>query len=96
MTTENTQLSQWLERLLVGRKPELGEALSFVERGGADARKLLDRLHAASGRAQVVGITPPGSGKSTLTNALALHFAEEGRRVSVVAVDPSSPFTGCA
>lgn len=95
--TGNTRLSQWLERLLAGRKPELGEALSFVERGGADARKLLDRLHAASGRAQVVGVTgPPGSGKSTLTNELALHFAEQGRRVGVVAVDPSSPFTGGA
>ena len=92
-----TRFAEWLARLLAGDKSALGEALSIVERGGAGALRLLDRLHASSGRAQVVGITgAPGSGKSTLANALALHFAESGRRVGVIAVDPSSPFTGGA
>ncbi|MGH8250038.1 MAG: methylmalonyl Co-A mutase-associated GTPase MeaB [Steroidobacteraceae bacterium] len=88
---------QWLERLLGGSKPELGEALSLIERGGDAARELLGKIDPHSGRAHVVGLTgPPGSGKSTLASALALHLVEEGRRVGVIAVDPSSPFTGGA
>lgn len=87
----------WLERLLGGSKSELGEALSLVERGGDSARELLGRIYPRTGRAQVVGVTgPPGSGKSALVNALALHFVEIGRRVGVIAIDPSSPFTGGA
>src|SRR5262245_57893083 len=89
--------SDWLDRFLAGRKLEVGEALSVVERGGDPAKKLLARIHVHTGRAQVIGITgPPGAGKSTLVNALALHFAGAGRRVAVLAVDPSSPFTGGA
>jgi LAO/AO transport system kinase len=88
---------EWFELLCKGAKPELGEALSIVERGGGSATRLLARLHQLSGRAHVVGVTgPPGSGKSTLVNALALHFAESGRRVGIIAIDPSSPFTGGA
>ena len=88
---------QWYERLCAGCKPELGEALSIVERGGEQAARLLARLHERSGRAHVIGVTgPPGAGKSTLVNALALHLAEQGRRVGIIAVDPSSPFTGGA
>ncbi len=69
----------------------------MVERGGDTARELLAGVHPHSGRAHVVGVTgPPGSGKSTLVSALALHFVEAGRRVGVIAVDPSSPFTGGA
>ncbi len=87
----------WVERLSAGRKPELGEALTVVERGGAAAERLLARLHPLTGRAHVVGVTgAPGSGKSTLVNELALHWAESGQRVGVIAVDPSSPFTGGA
>jgi LAO/AO transport system kinase len=88
---------QWYERLCAGAKPELGEALSVVERGGDPATRLLARLHGRSGRAHVVGVTgPPGAGKSTLVNALALHLAESGKRVGIIAIDPSSPFTGGA
>lgn len=87
----------WFDALLAGGKPQLGEALTMIEAGGQMARELLNRLHAKSGRAQVIGITgPPGSGKSTLVNELALHFASSGRCVGVVAVDPSSPFSGGA
>ncbi|MGD0184163.1 MAG: methylmalonyl Co-A mutase-associated GTPase MeaB [Roseiarcus sp.] len=87
----------WFDALLAGGKPQLGEALTLIEAGGQPARDLLGRLHAKGGRAQVVGVTgPPGSGKSTLVNELALQFASMGRRVGVVAVDPSSPFSGGA
>jgi LAO/AO transport system kinase len=87
----------WYDALERGAKPALGEALTLVEAGGAEGRALLDRLHPLGGRAQIIGVTgPPGSGKSTLVNELALHYAVAGRRVAVVAVDPSSPFTGGA
>lgn len=91
------QPSEWFDALLAGHKARLGEALSLVENGGDAARALLSRLHPHSGRAQIVGITgAPGAGKSTLVNALAVHFASQGRRVGIIAVDPSSPFTGGA
>lgn len=87
----------WCERVRAGSKPELGEALSVVERGGEPAVRLLSRLHRLTGAAHVIGVTgAPGSGKSTLVNALALHLAERGHRVGVIAVDPSSPFSGGA
>lgn len=87
----------WFEALASGAKAPLGEALTIVERGGDAARTLLSRLHSRSGAAHIIGITgPPGSGKSTLVNELAVHFAAQGRRVGIVAVDPSSPFTGGA
>ena len=80
-----------------GGKVLLGEALTIVEAGGEAARTLLARLHLEGGKAQVVGVTgPPGSGKSTLVNELALYLAARGRRVAIVAVDPTSPFTGGA
>lgn len=87
----------WIDALLAGSKVQLGEALTLVESGDVAARDLLNRLHAMGGRAQIIGVTgPPGSGKSTLVNELAIHFASLGCRVGVVAVDPSSPFTGGA
>lgn len=97
MLNERVPVTGWFDALLAGHKPQLGEALTLVEAGGATARKLLARLHARGGRAQIIGITgPPGSGKSTLVNELALHFTAHGHRVGIVAVDPSSPFTGGA
>ncbi|MCC6867833.1 MAG: methylmalonyl Co-A mutase-associated GTPase MeaB [Burkholderiales bacterium] len=97
MTHEVDLPSAWFEALVSGAKVPLGEALTIAERGGETARALLGRLHSRSGVAHIIGITgPPGSGKSTLVNELAIHFANQGRRVGVVAVDPSSPFTGGA
>ncbi|CAG0983835.1 putative GTPase [Burkholderiales bacterium] len=97
MSRADASVSAWFESLIAGHKVPLGEALSRVEAGGEPARALLARLHARGGRAQIVGVTgPPGSGKSTLVNELALHFAALGRRVGIVAVDPTSPFTGGA
>lgn len=97
MPQTDAPATTWFDALLAGRKAVLGEALSFVEAGGEPARALLARLHARGGRARIIGVTgPPGSGKSTLVNELALHFASRGERVGIVAVDPTSPFTGGA
>lgn len=90
-----------VEQVLAGRRRAIARAISLVENDGAEAQALLRALHPHTGGAHIVGVTgPPGSGKSTLVNALVLHFrrdAVQGRpKVGVVAVDPTSPFTGGA
>jgi LAO/AO transport system kinase len=86
-----------LSRLEAREMPALARAISMVEnrRPGVDA--LLSSLHPRVGRAHRVGITgPPGAGKSTLTERLVQHYRRRARSVAVVAVDPTSPFTGGA
>ena len=90
-----------VEGVLAGRRRAIARAISLVEDGGVEARAVLATLHPHTGQAHIVGVTgPPGSGKSTLVNALALHFrqATDGRHptVAIVAVDPTSPFSGGA
>ncbi|HUN90648.1 MAG TPA: methylmalonyl Co-A mutase-associated GTPase MeaB [Burkholderiaceae bacterium] len=73
----------------------IARMLSRAESGTAEARAALDLLYERGGRAHVVGITGvPGSGKSTLVAKLAAQFRKSGRKVAIVAVDPSSPFSG--
>lgn len=81
------------ELAIGGRRP-LARLLTRIEGGDASVRELLPRLFDAGHGAHVVGITgPPGSGKSTLVNALIGEWRRRGRRVGVLAVDPSSPYT---
>jgi len=75
----------------------LGRGLTWVESGGPRAEALSARMYPHTGRAQIIGVTgAPGSGKSTLARALALVARARGRTVGIVAVDPSSPFSGGA
>jgi LAO/AO transport system kinase len=75
----------------------LARALSIVENEGPAAAALLAALHSHTGRAWLLGITgPPGAGKSTLVDQLVTLYRERGQTVGVVAVDPTSPFTGGA
>jgi LAO/AO transport system kinase len=75
----------------------LARAISIVENGEAQARALLAALFPHAGRSLVVGVTgPPGSGKSTLVDRLTARLRRDGKTVAIVAVDPSSPFTGGA
>lgn len=77
-----------------GERRAIGRAISLVERLGPDGRELAARLHPRTGGAWRVGVTgAPGVGKSTLIGALVRHLRVAGRRVAVVSVDPSSPFT---
>jgi LAO/AO transport system kinase len=79
------------------RVPALARAISMVENGRPGVEDLLSALHARVGRAHRIGITgPPGSGKSTLTEHVVQHYRQRRRSVAVVAVDPTSPFTGGA
>ena len=80
-----------------GQRGAIARAISAIENGAPEAGPLLDSLAGQRGRAHVVGITgAPGTGKSTLINALVLDYAARGSKVAVVAVDPSSPLTGGA
>jgi len=93
MSDVETLASQIVE----GSTRALGRGLTWVESGGKRAEALSAQLYAHTGRAQIVGVTgAPGSGKSTLVRALALVARARGRTVGVVAVDPSSPFSGGA
>ncbi len=85
------------ESVLNGDRLALARLLTQVENLTPDGRTALELLFPHSGKAHLVGVTgAPGTGKSTLVNRLALHFRGQGKRVAVVAVDPSSPFTGGA
>lgn len=80
-----------------GDRRALARAISHIENGTALARPLLAALYGQAGRAHLIGVTgAPGTGKSTLVNGLALAYRRRGYTVGIVAVDPTSPFTGGA
>jgi LAO/AO transport system kinase len=84
--------------VVAGGRRALARALTRIEDGDADTvRRLVRGLHPHTGRAELVGITgSPGAGKSTLVNALISSWRERDRTVAVLAIDPSSPFSGGA
>ena len=87
----------WIAEAQSGNPRAIARLITQVERGAAEAQTIVRALYAATGRAHIVGVTgPPGSGKSSLVNELTKVFRQSGRRVGIVAVDPSSPFTGGA
>jgi LAO/AO transport system kinase len=83
--------------LLAGRVVAGARAIRWLEDGDARGREVLRQIFPATGKAHVIGITgPPGAGKSTLVDMLITEQRARGRRVGVLAIDPSSPFTGGA
>ncbi len=86
-----------VERALAGDRLATAKLLSLVEQGGDGARAVVSRIYPHTGRAWSIGITgAPGAGKSTLTDALVSCLRAEELEVGVLAVDPSSPFSGGA
>lgn len=80
-----------------GHRPSLARLLSLIERGGVPARQVGALAHREAGRGYVIGLTgAPGAGKSTLTSALVKTMKADGVNIGVLAIDPSSPFTGGA
>ena len=87
----------WLERVRAGSPRAVGRLISLVENGSDLLPELMAALAPATGYAQVLGLTgAPGVGKSTTASALVGALRSRGQRVGVLAVDPSSPFTGGA
>ena len=84
-------------RVLGGDPRAVSRAISLIEEGVPEGARLVSELFSHTGRAWVVGVTgPPGVGKSTLVDRVAKVFRSGGRRVGIVAVDPTSPFSGGA
>jgi LAO/AO transport system kinase len=92
-----TAIQTWVERIRRGDVRALARAISAIEDGHPEAQPLLKALFPYSGRARVIGLTgAPGSGKSTLVDQLAREYRKQQRTVGIIAVDPTSPYTGGA
>jgi LAO/AO transport system kinase len=86
-----------VDRIAAGDTRAVARAISKVEDVSKDAAQLMKKIFPLTGRGLVIGITgAPGAGKSSLVDKLALHYRQQGERVGIVAVDPSSPFSGGA
>ncbi len=82
------------KRLLAGDKRALARAISLVENGDPAGAELVAEIYPRTGSARIIGFTgPPGVGKSTIIGALVGQLRQRGRRVAVLSIDPSSPFT---
>jgi LAO/AO transport system kinase len=90
-------VSDLASRVLKGDHRALAKAISIVEGAGLARQKLIHELYPRTGNAFTVGVTgPTGTGKSTLVDGMIQEFRKRGRKVGVLAIDPSSPFTGGA
>jgi LAO/AO transport system kinase len=86
-----------IDKLVAGDPRSIARAISRVEDGGEAAADLMRAVYPHTGKAMIVGITgSPGAGKSSLVDKLALHYKDQGEKVGIICIDPSSPFSGGA
>lgn len=95
--TSKGKLDQLLVRFEAGDKVALARLITLIENRAAEVSLVMERVYARTGHAHIIGITgPPGAGKSTLINRLVAKYRALDKLVAVVAIDPSSPFSGGA
>ena len=88
---------KWIDKMLAGQRLALARVISKIENRDPDLPQMMKEVFSHTGKAQVWGITgPPGAGKSTLVDQIAKALRAQEKRVAIVAIDPSSPFTGGA
>jgi LAO/AO transport system kinase len=93
----NRDLQQWVERLRQGDPRAVARAISTVEDRRPGSSELLKALFPYTGQARILGLTgSPGAGKSTLVDQLAKHYRKQNQSVGIIAVDPTSPYSGGA
>jgi LAO/AO transport system kinase len=92
-----SELQDLVKQVLAGTRRAIAQAISLVEKHPDQCADFIRSIFHATGNAFIIGITgPPGSGKSTLINNLAIEFRKHDKKVGVIAVDPTSPFSGGA
>ena len=90
-------MDKLLTRAFDGDPRSIGRLISLVEAESPESKEIMKTVYPRTGRAHVIGITgSPGAGKSTFVNRLISQFKADGKKVGVIAIDPSSPFTGGA
>jgi GTPase len=95
--TSGSSLESFVERIRAGDVRALARAITAIEDSSAQAIRLMKALFPYSGNATVIGLTgSPGSGKSTLVDQLAREYRKQEKTIGVIAVDPTSPYTGGA
>jgi LAO/AO transport system kinase len=92
-----SSIQSWVDRIRQGDVRALARAISVIEDGRSESTALLKAVFPFSGRARVIGLTgAPGAGKSTLVDQLAREYRKQQRTVGIIAVDPTSPYSGGA